>query len=75
MYIFLFQSLVDSCGSRRPQGYPPDCLSCEVEIGNEDYNDCPFDSEFRQAYLQNYSDWSNVSKLKHVEFFCEVMSK
>ena len=29
------ESLVDSCGSRRPQGYPPQCLKCEVETENE----------------------------------------
>ena len=60
--ITFLQSFVESCGSTRPQGYPPDCLSCEVEIGNEDYNDCPFDSEYRETYSQKYSDYLNVSK-------------
>ena len=60
---FLFQSLVDSCGPRRPQGYPPDCLTCEVEIGNEEYDDCSHDSEFIEPYLENLRTWKNVSNL------------
>ena len=67
MMCFL-QCFVHSHGSRRPEGYPPDCLMCEVEIDNEDHNDCPFDSEYRELYLDKYMKWENVSETLNLHF-------
>ena len=68
---FFWQSLVQSCRSRRPQGYPPECLKCEVEIGNEKHKECPFDSEFCQRYWKERGDWEIVSNsnIQNVKFY------
>ena len=70
---FFLQSLVDLCRSKRPQGYPPECLKCEVEIGNEEHNRCPFDSEYGQSYRKNHDFWRNVSNwnfvVQYVKFY------
>ena len=37
---------------------------CEIEIDNDEHNDCPDDSEYREPYLENHDKWRRVSSNK-----------
>ncbi|CAB3981507.1 serine threonine- kinase drkD [Paramuricea clavata] len=61
------ESLVDSCGSRRPQGYPSECLSCVVEIDKDECDQCPelLGSELFQTYCQRHDEWRVAEKIEN----------
>ena len=44
----------------RPQGFPPECLLCEVEVGNNEYNDVPKEWVYEQKYREYYGHFRQV---------------
>ena len=44
----------------RPQGFPKKSLLCQVEVGNEDYNDIPKGWIYERAYREHYARFRQV---------------
>lgn len=72
-YIFVAESLVDESSegyfktSVRPQGFPPGCLLCAVEVGNEEYNDVPKEWVYEQKYREHYGHFRQAAIDKKIE--------
>ena len=51
----------------RPQGFPPECLLCEVEVGNKEYNDVPKEWVYEQKYREYYGHFRQVRRMQELE--------
>ena len=51
----------------RPQGFPPECLLCEVEVGNKEYNDVPREWVYEQKYREYYGHFRQVRGIQELE--------
>lgn len=72
-YIFVAESLVDESSEGyfktavRPQGFPPECLLCSVEVGNKEYNDVPKEWVYEQKYREHYGKFRQDAIDKKIE--------
>ncbi|XP_020605710.1 mitogen-activated protein kinase mpk-1-like [Orbicella faveolata] len=72
-YIFVAESLVDESSEGffktgiRPQGFPPECLLCHVEVGNKAYNDVPKEWVYELKYREYYGHFRQAAIDKKIE--------
>ena len=50
----------------RPQGFPPQCLLCEVEVGNKEYNDVPKEWVYELKYREYYGHFRQVREIQEL---------
>ncbi|XP_044183686.1 uncharacterized protein LOC122964234 [Acropora millepora] len=71
--IFVAESLVDESSEGflktrvRPQGFPNECLLCQVEVGNKAYKDVPNEWTYEQDYRENYARFRQAAIDKKIE--------
>ena len=51
----------------RPQGFPPECLLCKVEVGNKEHNDVPKEWVYEQKYREYYGHFRQVRRIQVAE--------
>ena len=51
----------------RPQGFPPECLLCHVEVGHKEYNDVPKEWVYELKYREYYGHFRQVKRIQELK--------